>query len=168
MTGRLRTRDLPVFPVSADPVRPGVSKEIQPDRRDLGSGGSQDGIRIGLISLGCDKNTVDSERMMAALIGHGARVTPGVEGAEVVIINTCGFIDSAKEESVDTILEACALKGPGGVRAVVAVGCLVQRYKEELSVEIPEVDLFLGLTEMQGLVPELGRVLVPAPALAFS
>jgi ribosomal protein S12 methylthiotransferase len=88
-----------------------------------------------------------------------------VEGAEVIIINTCGFIDSAKEESVDTILEACALKGPGGVRAVVAVGCLVQRYKAELAAEIPEVDLFLGLTEMQGLVPELrSRGLLPEPS----
>jgi ribosomal protein S12 methylthiotransferase len=104
--------------------------------------------------------------MMAALIGHGARVFPGVEGAEVIIINTCGFIDSAKEESVDTILEACALKGDGGVRAVVAVGCLVQRYKDELATEIPEVDLFLGLTEMQGLVPELrSRGLLPEPSV---
>jgi len=165
MTGRLRTRDLPVFPITSEPVRPGVSPDAQADTRTLPVGGSEAGIRIGLVSLGCDKNTVDSERMMAALIGHGARVTPGVEGAEVVIINTCGFIDSAKEESVDTILEACALKGSGGVRAVVAVGCLVQRYKAELAVEIPEVDLFLGLTEMQGLVPELrSRGLLPEPS----
>jgi ribosomal protein S12 methylthiotransferase len=165
MTGRLRTRDLPVFPITSEPMRPGVSQDAQPDSRTLSEGGSQAGIRIGLVSLGCDKNTVDSERMMAALIGHGARVTPGVEGAEVIIINTCGFIDSAKEESVDTILEACALKGPGRVRAVVAVGCLVQRYKAELAAEIPEVDLFLGLTEMQGLVPELrSRGLLPEPS----
>jgi len=165
MTGRLRTRALPVFPVTAEPVRTSVSPDVLPDNREIGGGGPEEGIRIGLVSLGCDKNTVDSERMMAALIGHGARVTPGVDGAEVIIINTCGFIDSAKEESVDTILEACALKGDGGVRAVVAVGCLVQRYKEELSAEIPEVDLFLGLTEMQGLVPELrNRGLLPDPS----
>ncbi len=71
------------------------------------------------------------------------------------MINTCGFIEAAKEESIDTILEACALKSDGDVRVVVAVGCLVQRYKEELQAEIPEVDLFLGLTEMGRLVGEL-------------
>lgn len=164
MMARLRTRELPVFPVAAEPVRPGVSPDTVEDRRGVRGGGPDEGLRIGLVTLGCDKNTVDSERMMAALIGHGARVSPGVEGAEVVIINTCGFIDSAKEESVETILEACSLKGAGGVRAVVAVGCLVQRHKEELAAEIPEVDLFLGLTEMMGLVPELrSRGLLPDP-----
>jgi ribosomal protein S12 methylthiotransferase len=143
--------------VTADPVRPGVSPDVEPVRHEFPEVGPEVGPRIGLVTLGCDKNTVDSERMMAALVGHGARVAPGVEGAEVVIVNTCGFIDQAKEESVDTILDACALKADGGVRAVVAVGCLVQRYKDELAREIPEVDLFMGLTEMQGLVPELRR-----------
>ncbi len=157
MSGRLRTRSLPVFPVTAEPVRPGVDPDVAPVDHDFAEAGPADGPRIGLVTLGCDKNTVDSERMMGALVGHGARVTPGVDDAEVVIINTCGFIDQAREESIDTILEACALKGSGGVRAVVAVGCLVQRYKDELAREIPEVDLFMGLTEMQGLVPELRR-----------
>ncbi len=156
-TGRLRTRDLPVFPVTPDPVRPQVSPDVAAVDHDFPTVGPDEGPRIGLVTLGCDKNTVDSERMMAALVGHGARVVPGVDGAEVVIVNTCGFIDQAKEESVDTILEACALKNDGEVKAVVAVGCLVQRYKDELSQQIPEVDLFIGLTEMQGLVPELRR-----------
>jgi ribosomal protein S12 methylthiotransferase len=165
MSGRLRTRDLPVFPVTADPVRPGVSPDVEAIEHDFAAVGPEEGPRIGLVTLGCDKNTVDSERMMAALVGHGARVTPGVEQAEVIIVNTCGFIDQAREESIDTILEACALKAGGGVRAVVAVGCLVQRYKDELAEEIPEVDLFMGLTEMQGLVPELRRrgLLPPQP-----
>jgi ribosomal protein S12 methylthiotransferase len=88
-----------------------------------------------------------------------------VHGAEASIINPRAPNAPANEESVDTILEACALNGPGGVRAVVAVGCLVQRYKAELAAEIPEVDLFLGLTEMQGLVPELrSRGLLPEPS----
>ncbi len=155
MSGRLRTRELPVFPVTADPVRPEVPPEVEPVDHEFPAAGPEEGPRIGLVTLGCDKNTVDSERMMAALVGHGARVAPGVEGAEVVVVNTCGFIDQAKEESIDTILEACALKDRGQVKAVVAVGCLVQRYKEELSEQIPEVDVFMGLTEMQGLVPEL-------------
>ena len=155
--GRLRTRDLPVFPVTAKPVRPEVDPDAEAVDHDFEAAGPLEGPRIGLVTLGCDKNTVDSERMMAALVGHGARVASGVEGAEVVVINTCGFIDQAKEESVDTILEACELKAAGEIKAVVAVGCLVQRYKDDLSQEIPEVDLFLGLTEMQGLVPELRR-----------
>jgi ribosomal protein S12 methylthiotransferase len=159
---RVRTRDLPVFPVTAEPVRPGVSPDVRPTELTLEDAGAGPGPRIGLVTLGCDKNTVDSERMMAALVGGGAQVSGQVEGADVVIVNTCGFIESAKEQSVETILEACALKAAGDVRAVVAVGCLVQRYKDELAAEIPEVDLFMGLTEMQGLLPELrSRGLLP-------
>jgi ribosomal protein S12 methylthiotransferase len=93
--------------------------------------------------------------MMAALVGHGPHVSSEVDGADVVIVNTCGFIQEAKEQSIETILEACDLKADGGLKAVVAVGCLVQRYKDDLVEEIPEVDLFMGLTELQGLVPEL-------------
>ncbi|KPJ79894.1 MAG: hypothetical protein AMS19_10195, partial [Gemmatimonas sp. SG8_23] len=118
---------------------------------------------MALVTLGCDKNTVDSERMMAALVGHGARVSSEVDDAEVVIVNTCGFIQSAKEQSIETILDACALKDEGSLRAVVAVGCLVQRHGDELRREIPEVDLFMGLTELPSLVPELrSRGLLPA------
>jgi ribosomal protein S12 methylthiotransferase len=136
-------------------VRPEVSADVPRVHHAFDPIGPSDGPRFGLVTLGCDKNTVDSERIMGALVGEGARVVPGVEGADVILINTCGFIEAAKEESVETILEACALKESGRVKAVVAVGCLVQRYKEELAAEIPEVDLFLGLTEMPGLVAEL-------------
>jgi ribosomal protein S12 methylthiotransferase len=151
----LNTRDLPVFPLSPDPIRPGVSPDVQAVWMEIDPVGREDGLRVGLVTLGCDKNTVDSEKIMAALVGHGARVSSDVEGADVVIVNTCGFIDAAKEQSVETILEACQLKESGEVRAVVAVGCMVQRYKDELAAEIPEVDLFLGLVEMDRLVPEL-------------
>ncbi|HSM34865.1 MAG TPA: radical SAM protein [Longimicrobiales bacterium] len=119
---------------------------------------------IGVVTLGCDKNTVDSERVMGALHGAGARVRPDAEGADVIVVNTCGFIDAAREESVDTILEAVRLKEEGRTGAVVAVGCMVQRYGDELRAEIPEVDLLLGLTEMDRLVPELrARGLLPPP-----
>ena len=155
MTGRVRTRSLPVFPVTAQPVRPEVSPEVSAIEHHIRPLGSSDGPKIGLITLGCDKNTVDSERMMAALVGHGARVSSEIEGADLVIVNTCGFIEAAKEESIEAVLEARALKEQGRVGAVAAVGCLVQRYKDELAAEIPEVDLFLGLTEMDGLIPEL-------------
>ncbi len=151
----MRTRDLPVFPLSPDPIRTDVAPDVEAVRLDIDPVGPEDGPRIGLVTLGCDKNTVDSEKMMAALVGHGARVSSDVEGSDVVVVNTCGFIEAAKEQSIETILEACQLKEEGSIRAVVAVGCMVQRYKEELQSEIPEVDLFLGLTEMASLVPEL-------------
>lgn len=151
----MRTRDLPVFPLSPDPVRPGVSPDVSAVHHEVDAVGAEDGPRIALVTLGCDKNTVDSERMMAALVGHGARVSSEVDGADVVIVNTCGFIQSAKEQSIETILDAVQLKEDGGVRAVAAVGCLVQRHGEELEAELPEVDLFLGLTELSTLVPRL-------------
>ena len=111
------TRSHPVFPVSPDPVRPGVPRDVEAVRLELDPMGPADGPRIALVTLGCDKNTVDSERMMAALVGSGARVSSDPEGADVVLVNTCGFIASAKEESIETILEACALKGRGRLRA---------------------------------------------------
>lgn len=160
-----RIRELPVFPVTSGPVRPGVDPSVAPVSFEPPVEGPDDGLRIALITLGCDKNTVDSERMMAALVGHGARVGVDPEEADVVIVNTCGFIDAAKEQSIETLLEACELKSQGELRAVVAVGCMVQRYQDDLEREIPEVDLFMGLTELQGLVPELrNRGLLPDEA----
>jgi ribosomal protein S12 methylthiotransferase len=102
--------------------------------------------------------------VLGRLAGAGLQASPGIDGADVVVINTCGFIDTAKEESIDAILEAVRLKGEGRTRAVVAMGCLVQRYKAELEAELPEVDLFLGLTEVDRLLPELeARGVLPAP-----
>jgi ribosomal protein S12 methylthiotransferase len=114
-------------------------------------------MKLGVISLGCDKATVDSERLVGDLVGHGAVITPDLPGADVILINTCGFIDAAKQESIDAILGAAKLKTDGGVKAVVAVGCLVQRYKKELQAEMPEVDLFLGFSDLHHLVPELAQ-----------
>jgi ribosomal protein S12 methylthiotransferase len=111
--------------------------------------------RVGVITLGCDKNTVDSERIMARLAGSGAQVSTDIEGADVIVINTCGFIDRAKEESIEAMLDAVRMKQQGRVKAVVAMGCLVQRYKQDLVAEIPEIDAFLGLTEAEQLVPTL-------------
>jgi ribosomal protein S12 methylthiotransferase len=121
-------------------------------------------MKLGVISLGCDKATVDSERLVGELVGHGAVVTPDLPQADVILVNTCGFIDAAKRESVDAILSAASLKAHGHVKAVVAVGCLVQRYRQELAQEIPEVDLFLGFSDLHRLVPELaGRGLIADP-----
>ncbi|HET8712105.1 MAG TPA: 30S ribosomal protein S12 methylthiotransferase RimO [Gemmatimonadales bacterium] len=113
-------------------------------------------MKLGVISLGCDKATVDSERLVGELVGHGAVITPELPAADVILVNTCGFIDAAKQESIDAMLEAARLKEQG-VKAVVAVGCLIQRYKQELTKEIPEVDLMLGFSELHHLVPELAR-----------
>jgi ribosomal protein S12 methylthiotransferase len=122
------------------------------------------GARLAIITLGCDKNTVDSERVLGRLQSAGARIAQAATEADVLVVNTCGFIDVAREESVETILEAVRAKERGEVRAVVALGCLVQRHKDELVAELPEVDLFLGLTEMDRLVPELrSRGLLPDP-----
>ncbi len=112
-------------------------------------------MKLGVLSLGCDKATVDSERLVGELVSRGARVVEDAEQADVILINTCGFIDAAKQESIDTILQAAELKKSGRVKAVVAVGCLVQRYREELAREIPEVDLFLGFDALDQLVPAL-------------
>ena len=112
-------------------------------------------MKLGLVSLGCDKNTVDSERMLSALVGHGAEHVSDLSLADVILVNTCGFIDAAKEESIGTLLEMAHLKEEGRCQAVVAVGCLVERYRGELEPELPEVDLFVGLRDVDRLIPEL-------------
>jgi ribosomal protein S12 methylthiotransferase len=121
-------------------------------------------MRLGVISLGCDKATVDSERLVGELVGHGAEIVRELATADVVLVNTCGFIDAAKRESIEAMLEASALKREGRVKAVVAVGCLVQRYQQELAREIPEVDLFLDFGDLHKLAPALAaRGLIADP-----
>lgn len=112
-------------------------------------------VKIGLITLGCDKNTVDSERYLAELVGRGALHTADLADADVILVNTCGFIDAAKRESIDALVEAGRMKVEGACQAVVAVGCMVQRHKHELRDALPEVDIFLGASETDQLVAEL-------------
>ncbi len=112
-------------------------------------------VKVGFVTLGCDKNTVDSERYLAQLADRGAEYTADLTEAEVIVVNTCGFIDAAKKESLDAIIQAGDLKRGGSCQAVVAVGCMVQRHKDELVEALPEVDLFLGASEMDRLLPEL-------------
>jgi ribosomal protein S12 methylthiotransferase len=112
-------------------------------------------VKVGLLTLGCDKNTVDSERYLAELLAHGAEATSDLGQADVIIVNTCGFIDAAKRESIDAIVQAGRYKADGSCQTVVAVGCLVQRHKDELAEALPEVDLFLGAAETDRLIPEL-------------
>jgi ribosomal protein S12 methylthiotransferase len=112
-------------------------------------------MKVAVITLGCDKNTVDSERYLAELSDRGAEPTENVEEADVIVVNTCGFIDAAKKESIDAIVQAGRLKEEGRAQAVVAVGCMVERHRDELADALPEVDLFLGASQMDRLVPEL-------------
>jgi len=102
-------------------------------------------MKIGVISLGCPKNLVDTENVMGLLNLSGAELTGDIENADVILINTCGFIDAAKEESINTILEAVQLKETDKKKKVIVTGCLVERYKDELEKEIPEVDMFIDL-----------------------
>ena len=112
-------------------------------------------MKFSVITLGCDKNTVDSERIVATLVGHGAVYVANPADAEVLIVNTCAFIDAAKQESIETLLEAARLKDDGRLRVLVSVGCMVERYRRELQRSLPEVDLFLGLQDLPDLVPQL-------------
>src|SRR3954466_11649109 len=112
-------------------------------------------MKVSVITLGCDKNTVDSERYVAQLADRGAEYTTEMAEADVILVNTCGFIDAAKKESIDALVEAGRLKENGSCKAVVGVGCMVQRHKDELVDALPEVDLFLGASEMDRLIPEL-------------
>ena len=112
-------------------------------------------MKVGFVTLGCDKNTVDSERYLAQLAAYGATAVVDLADAEVIIVNTCGFIDAAKKESIDAIVDAGRLKTSGSCTALVAVGCMVERHKAELLEALPEVDLFLGASEMDRLLPDL-------------
>ncbi len=103
--------------------------------------------KVSLISLGCAKNQVDSEVILGNLKYYGYQLTSDEQAADVIIINTCGFIEDAKEESIDTILQVGKLKELDNAKTLVVCGCLSQRYKEELKVEIPEIDLLLGIDQ---------------------
>jgi len=108
--------------------------------------------KVGFISLGCPKNLVDSEVMMGQLQQKGYQITANAEEADTVVVNTCGFIDSAKQESIDAILEAARLKTEGKAKRLIVAGCLVERYRDELKAEMPEVDAFIGTSQIDEIL----------------
>ena len=112
--------------------------------------------KVSVITLGCSKNIVDSERLMKQLQLNKVLLMEDPEDADTVIINTCGFIERAKEESINTILNAVSLKSKGKLNKVIVAGCLSQRYKEELAKDIPEVDVYFGTEDYEGILKELG------------
>jgi ribosomal protein S12 methylthiotransferase len=120
--------------------------------------------RVGFVSLGCPKNLVDSEVMMGLLDRAGAELTPNAETADILVVNTCSFIDKAKQESVDAILEMAKLKTAGSARRLVVAGCLVERYRDEIQKNIPEVDAVVGTGELEKILAAAGLTAVaPAP-----
>lgn len=107
--------------------------------------------KVHFVSLGCPKNLVDTEIMLGSLMRDGYQVVESPEDADTVVVNTCGFIEASKKESIDKILEMAALKKEGGIQRVVAAGCLTQRYKEDLVEGLPEADLFVGSGQFQNI-----------------
>ncbi len=115
-------------------------------------------MKIGFISLGCPKNLVDSEVMLGLAEQGGHEITSEAEGADVVVVNTCAFIDRAKQESIDTILEMAELKKQVAGRRLVVTGCLAERYRDELQREIPEIDAVLGTGEVPRILEAIGGI----------
>ena len=108
--------------------------------------------KVGFVSLGCPKNLVDSEVMMGILARDGYELTPRADDAEMLVVNTCSFIESAQKESVDTILEMAEHKKFGAAKKLIVAGCLVERYREQILEQIPEVDAVVGTGEVERII----------------
>ena len=102
-------------------------------------------VKVGMVSLGCSKNQVDAEILLALMVNNGYEICADAQQCDVVIINTCGFIEDAKRESIETIFEFAQLKNQGQVKVLVVTGCLAERYRDQLVSEIPEADVVLGI-----------------------
>ena len=113
-------------------------------------------MKIGFLSLGCPKNLVDGEVMLGIARDAGHEITPDSNEADVLVVNTCAFIDNAKEESINAILEMAALKNQGTGKRLVVTGCLAERYRDELRKEIPEIDALLGTGEVPEILEAIG------------
>src|SRR6478736_19035 len=116
-------------------------------------------MNVHFVSLGCPKNRVDTEVMLGHATGAGHQIVAAPEEAEVIIVNTCGFIGEAKQESIDAILEMARHKEAGTCRRLVVAGCLSQRYPKELAAEMPEVDQFLGTDEVGSITKAISGTL---------
>ncbi len=116
-------------------------------------------VKVALVSLGCEKNLVDSERMLHKLRTHGYELVTEFGDSDVAVVNTCGFIQSAKEEAIETILEIGALKKEGQIKKLILTGCLTERYKEEAASEFPEADAIVGIGDNKDIVDILDKVL---------
>src|SRR4051794_29750862 len=120
---------------------------------------STPGRRVALVTLGCGRNEVDSEELAGRLAADGWQLVAEAGDADVAVVNTCGFVDAAKKDSIDTLLAAADLKGTGRTQAVVAVGCLAERYGEQLAASLPEADAVLGFDDYADISARLQSVL---------
>jgi len=162
-------RETPIFEARALPID-------APNALHTTSSGLEPSIaqplRIGFVSLGCPKNLVDSEVMMGLLDHAGARITNDPATADVLVVNTCSFIDSAKQESVDTILEMARHKASSGfggkAQKLIVAGCLVERYRDEIQKNIPEVDAVVGTGELESILAAAGVTPRPHTASPFT
>src|SRR5215468_11811772 len=130
-------------------------------RENAGSSETKPNQKVGFVSLGCPKNLVDSEVMMGMLTQAGAQLTQRAEEAEIIVVNTCSFIESAQQESVNAILEMAKHKTEGRARKLVVAGCLVERFRDEIRKNIPEVDAVVGTGELDNILAAAG--VAPAP-----
>src|SRR5215207_820298 len=121
-------------------------------------------MKIGFLSLGCPKNLVDGEVMLGMAQQAGHELTNDASSADVLVVNTCAFIDSAKQESIDAILEMAQLKETGNCSRLIVTGCLGERYRDELKKEIPEIDAVLGTGEVDQILGAIGTMGAPATA----
>jgi len=141
------------------------SPDLEPDLEKEKSRGNPPPVRpqkVGFVSLGCPKNLVDSEVMMGLLARAGAELTRRAEDADVIVVNTCSFIESAQQESVNTILEMAGHKVGGKAKKLVVAGCLVERFRDQIRKDIPEVDAVVGTGELENILAATG-VAPPAP-----
>src|SRR6202142_2074168 len=136
-----------------------ASTDHEPDTRPT---------KVGFVSLGCPKNLVDSEVMMGLLARAGAQLTPAAEDADVIVVNTCSFIASAQQESVDTILEMARHKTGGKAKRLVVAGCMVERFHDEIRKNIPEVDAVVGTGELEKILAAAGVVEAPRSPSPFT
>src|ERR1700691_1887960 len=120
--------------------------------------------KVGFVSLGCPKNLVDSEVMMGILARGGYEVTPRADEAEILVVNTCSFIESAQKESVDAILEMAEDKKFGAAKKLIVAGCLVERYREQILQQVPEVDAVVGTGEVERIMEAVEGDLRVLPA----
>ena len=116
-------------------------------------------IKVAVASLGCSKNLIDSEQMMANLRNNGFELWENEEDADVIIVNTCTFIEDARVESIHCILEMAQYKKSGKAKLLVVTGCMAQRYKEQILSEIPEVDLVLGTNDYNKIAAKINELL---------
>jgi len=154
--------------VNASPdLKPDRKSEVRPSLRKESSAEKPSAARpqkVGFVSLGCPKNLVDSEVMMGLLARAGAELTRRAEEADVIVVNTCSFIESAQQESVNTILEMAAHKTGGNAKKLVVAGCLVERFRDQIQKDIPEVDAVVGTGELEKILAATGLNPAPGPA----